>query len=55
MTKKELEAGKAALRNLRDNEMPWYARSSVTEEIIDKVAYAVIMAAEDARKVKSSG
>lgn len=52
MTKSELEAGKAALRKLRDNVMPWYARSHVTEEVIDQVAYAVIVAAEDARKEK---
>jgi hypothetical protein len=49
MTRKELEAGKAALRKLRDTEMPWYARSSVTEEVIERIAYAVLEAAEDAR------
>lgn len=49
MTSAEYNAAAEALRKLRDSEMPWYARSSVTEEVIERVVRVVIKAAEKAR------
>lgn len=47
VTQRELDLGMAALRKLRD-ELPFYYRQAITENLIYRCAYAVLKAADDA-------